>query len=97
MKLLPAIVAALVLAAGVAHADTLTPRAFTERVARATHGGDALRKVAVNGDLQFVVRYANGASAASDLTKALQELRARAATPRRYRPGASLRAPGSGW
>ena len=27
-------------------------------------------KVAVNGDLQFVVRYANGASAASDLTKA---------------------------
>ena len=72
MKWLPAIVAALVLAAGVARADTLTPRAFTERVARATMAAMPSAKVAVNGDLQFVVRYANGASAASDLTKAFK-------------------------
>ena len=72
MKWLPAIVAALVLAAGVARADTLTPRAFTERVACATMAAMPSAKVAVNGDLQFVVRYANGASAASDLTKAFK-------------------------
>ena len=70
MKLLPAIVAALLLAAGVARADTLTPRAFTERVARAALAAMPSAKVAVNGDLQFVVRFPNGASAASDLTKA---------------------------
>jgi hypothetical protein len=70
VKWLPAIVAALVLAAGVARADTLTPRAFTERVARATMAAMPSAKVAVNGDLQFVVRYANGASASSDLAKA---------------------------
>ena len=70
MRLLPAIVAALVLAAGVARADSLTPRAFTERVARAVLAAIPSVKVAVDGDLRFVVRYANGASAASDLTKA---------------------------
>jgi len=72
VKWLPAIVAALVLAAGVARADTLRPRAFTERVACATMAAMPSAKVAVNGDLQFVVRYANGASAASDLTKAFK-------------------------
>ncbi len=70
MKLLPAIVAALVLAAGAARADTLTPRAFTERVARAVLSAMPSAKVAINGDLQFVVRYGNGASATSDLGKA---------------------------
>jgi uncharacterized protein YtpQ (UPF0354 family) len=70
VKWLPAIVAALVLAAGVARADTLTPRAFTERVARATMAAMPSAKVALNGDLRFVVRYANGASASSDLAKA---------------------------
>jgi uncharacterized protein YtpQ (UPF0354 family) len=70
VKLLPAIVAALVLAAGAARADTLTPRAFTERVARAVLSAMPSAKVAINGDLQFVVRYGNGASATSDLGKA---------------------------
>jgi uncharacterized protein YtpQ (UPF0354 family) len=54
----------------VLRADTLTPRAFTERVARATMAAMPSAKVALNGDLQFVVRYANGASASSDLAKA---------------------------
>ena len=70
MKWLPAIIGAILFAAGVARAETLDPRAFTERVARATMAAMPSAKVAVNGDLQFVVRYANGASAASDLTKA---------------------------
>jgi hypothetical protein len=70
VKWLPAIVAALVLAAGVARADTLTPRAFTERVACATMAAMPSAKVALNGDLQFVVRYANGAPASWDLAKA---------------------------
>ena len=70
MRWLPAIVAAVVLAAGAAHADTLTPRAFTERVARAVLAAMPSAKVAINGDLQFVVRYGNGASATSDLGKA---------------------------
>src|SRR4029077_4888801 len=70
VKWLPAIVAALVLAAGVARADALPRRAFTERGARATMAAMPSAKVAVNGDLQFVVRYANGASASSDLAKA---------------------------
>ena len=70
MKWLPAIVAVLALAAGVAQADTLTPRVFTERVARAVLAAMPSAKVAVNGDLQFVVRYPNGASASSDLAKA---------------------------
>jgi uncharacterized protein YtpQ (UPF0354 family) len=69
VKLLPAIVA-LVLAAGVARADTLTPRAFTERVARAALAAMPSAKVAVNGDLQFVVRFGNGASASADLARA---------------------------
>jgi uncharacterized protein YtpQ (UPF0354 family) len=67
---LPAIVAAIVLAAGAAYADTLSPRAFTERVARAVLGAMPSAKVALSGDLQFVVRYPNGASATSDLAKA---------------------------
>ena len=70
MRLLPAMVAALVLAAGAARADTLTPRAFTERVARAALAAMPSAKVAINGELQFVVRYGNGASATSDLGKA---------------------------
>jgi len=70
VKWLPAIVAVLALAAGVAQADTLTPRVFTERVARAVLAAMPSAKVAVNGDLQFVVRYPNGASASSDLAKA---------------------------
>ena len=70
MRLLPVLFAALVLAAGAARADTLTPRAFTERVARAALAAMPSAKVAINGDLQFVVRYGNGASAASDLGKA---------------------------
>jgi uncharacterized protein YtpQ (UPF0354 family) len=56
----------------VAHADTLPPRAFTERVARAVLGAIPAAKVALSGDLQFVVRYPNGASATSDLGKAYQ-------------------------
>lgn len=72
MKRLWAIVAAIVLAAGAAHADTLPPRAFTERVARAVLGAIPSAKVALSGDLQFVVRYPNGASATSDLGKAYQ-------------------------
>jgi len=70
VKWLPAIIAALVLSAGVVRADTLTPRAFTERVARAVLAAMPSAKVAVNADLQFAVRYANGASASSDLAKA---------------------------
>jgi uncharacterized protein YtpQ (UPF0354 family) len=70
VRLLPAIVAALLLTAGIACADTLAPRAFTERVARAVLAAMPSAKVAVNGDLQFVVRFPNGASAASDLAKA---------------------------
>jgi uncharacterized protein YtpQ (UPF0354 family) len=70
VRFLPAIVAALVFAAGVARADTLTPRAFTERVARAVLAAMPSVKVAVDSDLRFVVRYPNGASAASDLAKA---------------------------
>ena len=72
MKLLPVLFAALVLAAAAARADTLTPRAFTERVARAALAAMPSAKVAINGDLQFVVRYANGASATSDLGKAFK-------------------------
>jgi uncharacterized protein YtpQ (UPF0354 family) len=72
VKRLWAIVAAIVLAAGAAHADTLPPRAFTERVARAVLGAIPSAKVALSGDLQFVVRYPNGASATSDLGKAYQ-------------------------
>jgi uncharacterized protein YtpQ (UPF0354 family) len=70
VRLLPAIVAALMLAAGVARADTLAPRAFTERVARAVLEAMPSANVAVNGDLQFVVRFPNGTSATSDLAKA---------------------------
>ena len=70
MKLLPVLFAALVLAAPAARADTLTPRAFTERVARAALAAMPSAKVAINGELQFVVRYGNGASATSDLGKA---------------------------
>jgi hypothetical protein len=72
VKRLWAIVAAIVLAAGAAHADTLPPRAFTERVARAVLGAIPSAKVALSGDLQFVVRYPNGASPTSDLGKAYQ-------------------------
>jgi uncharacterized protein YtpQ (UPF0354 family) len=60
----------LVLAAGIAQADTLTPRGFTERVARAVLAAMPSAKVAVNGDLQFAVRFGNGASASADLAKA---------------------------
>jgi uncharacterized protein YtpQ (UPF0354 family) len=70
VRLLPVLFAALVLAAGAARADTLTPRAFTERVARAALAAMPTAKVAINGELQFVVRYGNGASANSDLGKA---------------------------
>jgi hypothetical protein len=70
VKWLPAIVAALALAAGVAQADTLTPRGFTERVARAVLAAMPSAKVAVNGELQFVVRFGNGASASADLARA---------------------------
>jgi uncharacterized protein YtpQ (UPF0354 family) len=70
VRLLPVLIAALVLAAGAARADTLTPRAFTERVARAALAAMPTAKVAINGELQFVVRYGNGASANSDLGKA---------------------------
>jgi uncharacterized protein YtpQ (UPF0354 family) len=72
MKLVPTIAAALVLAAGVAHADTLAPRAFTEHVARAAMAAMPSATVAVNGDLQFTVRYPSGASATADLAKAYQ-------------------------
>ena len=72
MRLLPVLFAALVLAAGAARADTLTPRAFTERVARAALAAMPSAKVAINGELQFVVRYGNGASATSDLGKAFK-------------------------
>ncbi len=72
MKRLWAIVAAIVLTAGAAHADTLPPRAFTDRVARAVLAAMPAAKVALSGDLQFVVRYPNGASATSDLGKAYQ-------------------------
>jgi uncharacterized protein YtpQ (UPF0354 family) len=70
VKRLWAIVAAVVLAAGVAQADTLSPRAFTERVARTVLVAMPSAKVTLSGDLQFVVRYPNGASATSDLGKA---------------------------
>jgi uncharacterized protein YtpQ (UPF0354 family) len=70
VKSLWAIVAAVVLAAGVAQADTLSPRAFTERVARTVLAAMPSAKVTLSGDLQFVVRYPNGASATSDLGKA---------------------------
>jgi uncharacterized protein YtpQ (UPF0354 family) len=44
--------------------------AFTERVARAVLQAMPSANVAVNGDLQFVVRFPNGTSATSDLAKA---------------------------
>src|SRR6202021_4285810 len=66
------VLAAIVPAAGVAHADTLAPRAFTQRVARAVLAAMPSAKVALSGDLQFVVRYPNGASATSDLGKAFK-------------------------
>jgi uncharacterized protein YtpQ (UPF0354 family) len=66
------VLAAIVPTAGVAHADTLAPRAFTERVARAVLAAMPSAKVALSGDLQFVVRYPNGASATSDLGKAFK-------------------------
>jgi len=47
-------------------ANTLTPRACTERVACDVLAAMPSAKVAVNGDLQFVVRYGNGALASSD-------------------------------
>lgn len=70
MKLLSAIIGAILFAAGVARAETLTPRSFTEVVARAVTAAMPSAKVTVNEDLQFVVRYANGASATSNLAKA---------------------------
>jgi uncharacterized protein YtpQ (UPF0354 family) len=69
VRLLPAMVAAVTLAAGVARAETLAPRTFTERVARAVVAAMP-SAIAISGDLQFVVRYGNGASAHSDLGKA---------------------------
>jgi len=70
VKLLAAIIGAIVFAAGVARAENLTPRSFTEVVARAVTAAIPSAKVTVNEDLQFVVRYANGASATSNLAKA---------------------------
>jgi uncharacterized protein YtpQ (UPF0354 family) len=70
VKWLPAIVAALLLAAGVAHAETLAPRAFTERVARAAAAALPSASVSVSDDLQFVLRYPSGASATANLAKA---------------------------
>ncbi len=74
MKLLAAhvgaVLGAILFAAGVARAETLTPRSFTEVVARAVMAAMPSAKVSVNDDLQFAVRYANGASATSNLAKA---------------------------
>jgi uncharacterized protein YtpQ (UPF0354 family) len=56
VRLLPAMVAAVTLAAGVARAETLAPRTFTERVARAVVAAMP-SAIAISGDLQFVVRY----------------------------------------
>jgi uncharacterized protein YtpQ (UPF0354 family) len=76
VKLLQSIAAALVLAAGVAHADALLPRAFTEHVARAALAAMPSTTVTVSGDLRFVVRYPNGASATSDLARAYRSYQA---------------------
>jgi uncharacterized protein YtpQ (UPF0354 family) len=76
VKLPQSVAAALVLAAGVAHADALPPRAFTEQVARAALAAMPSTTVTVSGDLQFVVRYPNGASATSDLGRAYRSYQA---------------------
>jgi hypothetical protein len=70
VKWLPAIVAALVLAAGVARAETLTPRAFTDAVAAAATAAMPSAQVTVKGDLQLEARGPDGASIASDLSNA---------------------------
>jgi uncharacterized protein YtpQ (UPF0354 family) len=56
--------------AGPAAAETLTARAFTEAVAQAAQSSLPSTKVTVTGDLEFVLKYANGASATSNLTNA---------------------------
>jgi uncharacterized protein YtpQ (UPF0354 family) len=76
VKLLQSIAAALVLAAGVARADALLPRTFTEQVARAALAAMPSTTVTVSGDLRFVVRYPNGASATSDLARAYRSYQA---------------------
>jgi uncharacterized protein YtpQ (UPF0354 family) len=70
VRLLPAIVAAMVFATGIARADTLMPRAFTERVAQAVTAALPSASVVVSDELQFVVRYPSGASATANLAKA---------------------------
>jgi hypothetical protein len=48
-------------------AETLGPRAFTESVVAAATAGMPSAKITVKDDLQFVVIYANGAQATSNL------------------------------
>jgi len=72
VKWLPAIIGAILFAAGVARAESLNPRAFTERVTRAVTAALPSASVVVSDDLQFVVRYASGASATANLAKAYQ-------------------------
>jgi uncharacterized protein YtpQ (UPF0354 family) len=62
-------VAVLMLFAGSASAKTLSPRAFADAVAAAAAATMPSAKVTVTGDLQVVVRYANGARATSNLDK----------------------------
>ena len=58
------------LGAGRGNVASLTPRAFTERVARAAAAALPASSVIVSDDLQFVVRYPSGASATANLAKA---------------------------
>jgi uncharacterized protein YtpQ (UPF0354 family) len=55
---------------GPAAAEILTARAFTEAVAQAARSSMPSTKVTVTGDLEYVLKYANGASATSNLTNA---------------------------
>jgi uncharacterized protein YtpQ (UPF0354 family) len=70
VKWLPAVIGAILFAAGVARAETLNPRSFTERVARAVTAALPSANVAVSDDLQFVVRFPSGASATANLDRA---------------------------
>jgi uncharacterized protein YtpQ (UPF0354 family) len=70
VKLLLAVFGAIFLAVGVARAETLTSRAFTDAVAAAATAAMPSAKVTVSEDLQFSVRYANGVIATSNLANA---------------------------
>jgi hypothetical protein len=59
----------LMISAGTAGAENLSRRAFTDAVAAAATAAIPSAKVTVSADLEYVVRYANGAIATSNLAR----------------------------